>query len=101
MAKFQDDKNVRQAFEIEMMTPSGNRVNYTYEWNAQKQTLVYWNTTRDFRQQFGQAGQEGAWEVFKGNYERSIKSYSFAEGIFIGWVDPVTMEPIEDEEPEN
>ena len=100
---FQDNRAVRQAFEVEKILTAGphegHRANFTYEWDAENQRMLVWDTSRGVGKKSSETiNSEDAWESFRKAYNDALTTFDFQKGILIGWVDPDTIEPIDDDE---
>lgn len=89
--KFEDNIEVRQAFEVEQLT---TRLNFTYVWEPENKTLLKYHTNYGMKRVLlEEDNSEGAWEKFKKCYEKATKD---RVEIFLGWVHPDTNQPVED-----
>lgn len=87
----QDDKSVRQAFEVEQIA---TRRNYTFEWDPILGKLIVWDTSRGVgKKYFDEDNTDGAWDRFKDIYQQSLRNF---QAPFLGWVNPDTIEPLDE-----
>lgn len=91
------DRSKRMAFEVERKRiVSGLRENFTFIWEPEMQAIQVFETSRQVGKKFFDEDKtENAFERFVDIYKQSLEA-SIWKGVFLGWVDPDTIEPLEE-----